>query len=206
MSNEHPEVTSSKIGARATIIVAIIGLLGIVLTAIVNPLGQEWLNSSAKSDTPESLAIEQLPLSVFVYDGRGENLGGWSWLSISFENGMPNYHFNYSIPGDQTGYAGMAFRFAGGQNLSKYQRIEFTVEFDKNETEHVIDFYLRDISGEKSFIRLTEIGGSAKKESELLSNFSGVNLNAISEITFNIDNTFITGDHQLIVSGIRFVP
>jgi hypothetical protein len=100
----------------------------------------------------------------------------------------------------------MGFRFADGQNLSEYQRVEFTVQFDEKETDHVIDFYLVDISDQRSHVRLTEIGGGEKRKSELLGNFSGINLNAIKEITFNVDNTFIEGDHQMIVSGIRFVP
>jgi hypothetical protein len=152
------------------------------------------------------LAIEKLPVTVFVYDGWDEGLGGWSYLSISYLNSMPNYHYNYFIPIDQVGYAGMAFRFSEGQNLSKYQRVEFIIQFDDKDSEHVIDFYLNDISGQKDFVRLTEIGSGEENESKLLSNFAGINLNAIIEITFNIDSTFVTGDHEVTVSGIRFVP
>ena len=203
---ENPEVTSSKISARATIIVAIIGLVGIVATAILNPLGQKWVEQPEPTPNSLSLSIEKLPVVVFVYDGRDEDLGGWSSLSISYQNSLPNYHFSYSIPIDQTGYAGIAFRFIGGHNLSNYKRIEFTLQFDDMETEHMIDFYLTDISGQKSHVRMTEIGSDEKKESELLSNFAGINLNAIKEITFNTDNTFVAGDHQVTVSDIRFLP
>jgi hypothetical protein len=204
--SQEPEVKAAIISSKSGIWIAIIGLVGGLLIAILSPYATKWANRPEPTPNPLSLSIEQLPVVVFVYDGRDENLGGWSSLSISYLNSMPNYHFSYSIPTYQTGYAGMAFRFSGGQNLSNYKRIEFTFQFDDMETEHVIDFYLTDISGQKSHVRMTEIGSSEKKESELLSNFAGINLNAIKEITFNTDNTFVAGDHQVTVSDIRFVP
>jgi hypothetical protein len=204
--SQEPEVKAAIISSKSGIWIAIIGLVGGLLIAILSPFATKWANRSEPTPNPLSLSIEQLPVVVFVYDGRDENLGGWSSLSISYLNSMPNYHFSYSIPTDQTGYAGMAFRFSGGQNLSNYKRIEFTLQFDDMETEHVIDFYLTDISDQKSHVRITEIGSGEKKESELLSNFAGINLNAIKEITFNTENTFVAGDHQVTISDIRFMP
>ena len=192
--------------SQAVIIAAIIGVVGIIIGAIANPLAKRLIDAPPVSDDQKTVAIEQLPITVFVYDGRDEGLGGWSDLSISYRSSVPHYLFRYSIPANQTGYAGVAFRFVDGQNLSKYQRIEFTLQFDGKETDHVIDIYLVDISGQKRSVRLTEAGSDMKKKSELLSNFSGVNLNAIKEITFNVDDTFVTGDHLLTISDIQFVP
>jgi hypothetical protein len=192
--------------SQAVVIAAVIGVVGIIIGAIVTPLAKKWIELPATPENPKSLAIEQLPVSVFVYDGRDENLGGWSGLRISYLNSAPSYQFNYSIPTAQTSYAGIAFRFDAGQNLSKYQRVEFTIQFDGKESEHVIDFYLTDISGQKSHVRVTEIGSEKKKESELLSNFASANLNAIIEIVFNTDDSLVTGDHQVTISDIHFVP
>lgn len=200
-------VTVAKITLTGTITVAIISLIGNLILGYWQFIRKpSETNQPTPTPASNALAIEQLPMTLFVYDGRGENLGGWSDLKLSFLNSMPNYKFDYSIPSDQTGYAGMAFRFSEGQNVSKYQRIEFTIQFDGKESQHVMDFYLTDISGQKSPVRITEIGSNEKKESELLSNFVNTNLNAIKEMVFNVDNTFVTGDHQVTVSNIHFVP
>jgi hypothetical protein len=193
-------------GPLATVIAAGLVLVSGVVGAFLNPFASKLINPPEKTPDSASLAIEQLPATVFIYDGRDQNLGGWTSLSISYVDSAPNYQFNYFVPADQAGYAGMAFRFSEGQNLSKYKRVEFTLHFDGKEPEHVIDIYMTDIGGQKSYIRVTEIGDSQKKEGELLSNFAGVNLNAIKEITFNTDNTFVSGNHQVTISDINFVP
>jgi hypothetical protein len=192
-------------GPQATILAALIAVLGIVVGAFLKPFATKLINQPEPTPNSAFQAIEELPVSVFVYDGSGEKLGGWAGLGISYLNSTPNYQFSYYVPKDQTGYAGIAFRFSEGENLSKYQHVEFTIQFDDKESEHVIDFYLTDISGQKDYVRVTEIGSDKKSESQLLSKFANVNLNAIKEIKFNTGNTFVTGDHHTTISGIRFV-
>jgi hypothetical protein len=191
-------------GPRATILAAIIAVIGIAIGAFLNPLAEKVVNKPTPTQDSTVLKIEQLPLTIFTYDGREKNIGGWSNLGISYLDKIPYYGFSYSVPADQTGYAGIAFRFIDGQNISEYQRIEFTIKFDDKESEHSIDLYLADISYQKSHIRITVIGSEERKESHLLSNFSGVNMNAIQEITFNIDNSIAAGAHSITISNIRF--
>jgi hypothetical protein len=204
--SQEPEVKAAIISSKSGVWIAIIGLIGGLLIAILTPFAAKWANRSEPSPNPAYLAIETLPMTVFVYDGRAENVAGWANLSISYFDSAPTYYFDYSVPSNQAGYAGIAFRFNDGQNFSTYQTVEFTIKFDDGEPEHVVDFYLTDISDKKSHIRVTELGHDEKKESELLSNFAGVNLNAIKEITFNTDNSFITGGHKANISAIHFVP
>lgn len=205
MTEEYPEVKAAMISSRSGIWIAIIGLIGGLLIAILTPVVTNWVNRPEPAPDSTILTIEALPVSVFAYDGRAENLGGWTNLGLSYIDSAPTYNFDFSIPSDQAGYAGLSFRFNDGQNLSTYQRIEFKIKFDEDEPEHMLDFYLTDISGKKNHIRMTELGSDEKKESELLSNFAGVNLNAIREITFNMDDSFVTGGHKVNISGIHFV-
>ncbi len=59
MPKENAEITSSRINARATIIVALIGIAGIIATAILNPLGQKWADRMESAPSSDSQAIEQ---------------------------------------------------------------------------------------------------------------------------------------------------
>lgn len=195
--------------AQAVIWAAIIGVVGILIGAVMTPLAKTWFDVAATPESPMSLPIEKLPVSAFAYDGRDENLGGWTYLVVSFLNSVPDYKLWYSVPSDRTGYAGIAYRFSeDGQNLSNYQRIEFTIQFDDENPEHEIDICIADISDKKICKRLASTGG-AKRESHLLTNFSegfGVSLNAVGEVSFNAHSSFVTGDHNVTISDIRFVP
>ena len=196
--------------AQAVVLAAVIGVVGIFIGAIMTPLAKTWFEVPSTPESPKSLPIEQLPASIFPYDGRDENIGGWTKLSVSYENSAPNYNLEYFVPSDQAGgYAGIAFRFTEeGQNLSEYQRIEFTIQFDDAESKHEIDICIADISDKKICSRLASTGGT-KRESHLLTNFSensGVSLNAIGEISFNAHSSFVTGNHNVTLSDVRFVP
>ena len=161
--SQEPEIKAAIISSKSGVWIAIIGLLGGLLIAILPPFAEKWANRFEPTPNPSSLAIEQLPVTVFIYDGRDENLGGWSNWILSYLDSFPNYNSIIPYHTDQTGYAGIAFRFSDGQNLSKYQRIEFTIQFDGKESQHVMDLYLTDISGQKGHVRMTEIGGRREK-------------------------------------------
>ena len=193
--------------AQAVVFAAIIGVIGIIIGAVITPLAKTWFEEPPP-ESNQTIQIEQLPVSIFGYAGSDESIGGWIWLNMIYKDSKPKYFLTYSVPSDQEGYAGVAFRFTENQNLSEYQRIEFTIEFDYSEPEHEIDICVTDISGKKICKRLAADSG-VKRESHLLSNFSengGVSLSAINEISFNTDTTFVTGTHNVTFSDIRFVP
>jgi len=153
-----------------------------------------------------SMAIEQFPVTIFVYDGRDKNLGGWSGLQISYLESIPRYQFSYTVlDTEQDGYAGMALQFTDGQNLSNYGQVEFTVRFDDAEAEHIINFSVSDISAQKTFIRVTVRGSGEQTESFLLTDFSNLNKNAVKEVTFSVDHSIVTGNHHVTISNIRFL-
>ncbi len=207
MSKEEPEITSSRIIARSTIIVAIIGLIGIVATAILDPLGQKWINQPTPTSTSTFYPIENFPQQDFPYFGDETSTGksGVAALYVLYDgsNQFPRYLLDYNVPQEPSGYAGLSFQFTNGQNVANYNAIEFTIQF--SDTNIPIDFYAKDITGQSSSIRILSSSTDKMNIRYALDDFSGIDFNALKEVGFNSDNTFSTGRHTITVSDIRFV-
>lgn len=78
----------------------------------------------------------------------------------------------------------------------------FKIQFD--DVGNSVDFYLKDIGGKKSSIRIV-----SKDTNELtlryeLSNFPEVNSNALLEIGLNVQDVFSSGQHTVTIRQIRF--
>lgn len=205
MSEEHPEVKAAKISARSMIIVAIISLVSALLGALINSFARNGGDQPPPTPVVAYLAIEQIPSRVFPYAGDAENKGGTSTMRIILGDTAPAYLLRYNLPNNQlSGYAGLTFRFESGQNVSAYNAIEFTIQF--SEKDETIDLYLNDIAKAKSSIRIVSTGAEEMNVTYPLSNFKNLSLNAIQEVTFNVDSTFVTGSHEIVVKNIRFVP
>jgi len=203
--SQEPEVRAEIIRSRSGVIIAIIGLIGGILIAILTPLVTKWVNQPTPTGAPTSYSIENFPQQDFAYSGAEINKGGMAVLYLIYNGSgqYPNYLLDYNIPEGQPGYAGLAFQFTSGQNVAGYDAIEFTVQF--SDFNIPIDFYVKDISGQDSSIRITSSSTDKMNIRYALTNFSGVNFNALREIGFNSDNTFSTGRHTINVSNIRFV-
>jgi len=187
------------------IAVAIIGLVGTCITAFFAiPSFQNWVGSLFTPSSPKSLAIEQISQRVFPYYGEAENVGGFAKIELLFDgvDEKPSYELKYTIPANQPGYAGIAFQFENGLNVSSYKTIVFKIQFD--DVGNSVDFYLKDIGGKKSSIRVV-----SKDTNELtlryeLSNFPEVNSNALLEIGLNVQDVFSSGQHTVTIRQIRF--
>ena len=187
------------------ILVAVISLIGTCLTAFFAIPGfQNWVGSLFTPPNPKSLAIEQIPQRVFPYYGEAENVGGFAKIELLFDgvDEKPSYEFRYTLPADQPGYAGIAFQFENGLNVSSYKTIVFKIQFD--DVGNSVDFYLKDIGGKKSSIRIV-----SKDTNELtlryeLSNFPEVNSNALLEIGLNVQEVFSIGQHTVTIHQISF--
>jgi hypothetical protein len=187
------------------IAVAIIGLVGTCITAFFAIPGfQNWVGSLFTPSSPKSLAIEQISQRVFPYYGEAENVGGFAKIELLFDgvDEKPSYELKYTIPANQAGYAGIAFQFENGLNVSSYKTIVFKIQFD--DVGNSVDFYLKDIGGKKSSIRIV-----SKDTNELtlryeLSNFPEVNSNALLEIGLNVQDVFSSGQHTVTIRQINF--
>jgi hypothetical protein len=196
------------------IILSILGFLLILVLVFsgkatpkkINIFGLE-LEFNALTATPVPvlntgiLSIEkQFPIKVFSYDGSEKSVGGFAELTPTDMNGSPIYIFHYSIPNSGIGYAGVAFRFSGGQDISYYKEIEFSLQFSKND--EPIDVYLADTKGNKKSFRIISTDANVVKKSFLLSNFTGVDLSTLKEVTLNAEEIFVRGDHKIIIHEI----
>jgi hypothetical protein len=187
------------------IIVALIGVFGTCITAFFTvPEFRAWVGAIFNPSTQNSLAIEQIPQRVFPYYGEVENVGGFAKIELIFDgvDEKPSYEFKYTIPPNQPGYAGIAFQFEDGLNISSYKTIVLKIQFD--EVGNSVDFYIKDIGGRKSSIRIV-----GKDTNELtmryeLSNFPEVNLNALLEIGLNVQDIFSSGQHTVTIHQISF--
>jgi len=152
----------------------------------------------------KTLAIEQIPQKVFPYYGEVENVGGFAKIELLFDgvDEKPSYELKYTIPANQPGYAGIAFQFENGLNVSSYKTVVFKIHFD--DPGNSIDFYLKDIGGKKSSIRIV---GKDTNELTLryeLSDFQNVNTNALMEIGLNAQDVFSSGQHTVTIRQISF--
>ena len=187
------------------IAIAIIGLVGTCITAFFAIPGfQNWVGSLFTPTNPRSLAIEKISQRIFPYYGEAENVGGFAKIELLFDgvDEKPSYILKYTIPANQPGYVGVAFQFENGLNVSSYKTIVFKIQFD--DVGNSVDFYLKDIGGKKSSIRIV-----SKDTNELtlryeLSNFPEVNPNALLEIGLNVQDVFSSGQHTVTIRQIRF--
>lgn len=204
MTIEKVEITINKIKARAKIVTAMIAVLGIIIGAILGPIVEKLINRPIDEVVPVSLQLEQIPQNIFAYAGSDESIGGWSALWLRYEgNGNPVYRLDYSLPTDQNGYAGMAFQFEEGQDLSEYKAVEITIRF--YEPDSRIDFFIKDIAQNNAQMQVVAKGTNEAIIEYDFSNFSEVNFSAIKEIGLNVDTSVITGSHRVEIKNIKFV-
>ncbi len=188
---------------QATILAAVIAVLGIVVGAFLNPFATKLINQPEPTPNPKSLAIEQIPQQVFAYAGNNNPDGGGStfWL-IYDDTNIPSYRLDYSLPADKNGYAGLAFQFTESQNLSIYKAIELTLIFGRANDE--IDFYIKDIGKAEGKIHIVATGVGEMTMRYEFSNFTTVNFNAVKEVGLFSETKFSTGNHQVRIKGVRF--
>jgi hypothetical protein len=202
---EPPEVKAAIIGRNAGILIAVIGLLGGLLIAIINPLADKWVNRPAPAADPAVLEVEQIPQLVFAYSGSAEGQAGSAVMNLLYagEPPQPQYFLRFDIPAGQIGYAGMAFQFDRGQDLAGFRAVEFTIRFDQPDT--LIEFYLKDIAGGFSTLRIVGAAAGEMKLHYELANFKNSDLHAVKEAGFLADDYFSSGLHTITVRGLRFV-
>jgi hypothetical protein len=191
-------------GPLATILAALIAVIGIAIGAFLNPLAVKLVNKPMPTPNPASLMLEQIPQQVFAYAGNNNPEGGWSSFGLTYTSGgKPVYHLDYSLPDDQSGYAGLAFIFADAVNLAPTGAVECTLIFSKQND--VVDLYFKDIAGGFNTIRVANNGANEMDLRYEFTNFPEINFNAVSEFGIVTSTDFTTGSHQVRIKDIRFV-
>jgi hypothetical protein len=168
-------------GPQATIIAAIIAVLGIAIGAFLNPLAEKVINRPTPTLSPTSLAIEKIPQDIFAYAGNNNPDGGYGvFVLIDDQENILNYKLDYSLPNDKYGYAGLAFNFHGSANLSAYNAIECVLLFSQPVDE--IDLYIKDLGNNFNTIRVVSNGSGEMVLRYEFKNFPGINFNAVKEV------------------------
>ncbi|MBL6960646.1 MAG: hypothetical protein ISR59_06015 [Anaerolineales bacterium] len=204
MSEENIEITKTKMETKTAIIVAFIGVVGIVIGAILGPLVEKWMNGLGEEKAPVYLPIEEIPQKIFPYAGNDNPNGGWSTLWLIYdEEKSPAYKFEYNLPVDKYGHAGLAFQFDEPQNLDAYSAVEFTIQF--SEADGRIDFFIKDNTDKNAQMQVVAKGTGEAVIQYRFSNFPGIEFSAIKEIGLNVDTTVITGNYRLEIKDIHFV-
>lgn len=216
MSTTIPEATKEeRIATRqinATLATALISsattlLVGLLAAFLGFPPFQDWVRGRVTEkpvELPQALTLEQIPQDVFAYAGNNDPAGGAAtFVLIVDDQNLPNYKLDYSLPGDMQGYAGLAFNFHAGMDLSEYHAIDYTIVFDQPVNE--IDLYFKDISNNFNTIRVVSNGKGEMVLRHDLSNFPTVNFNAVKEVGVVASTDFSTGTYQVLIKDVRFV-
>lgn len=207
MKSEPKEVQAARIQSQSAILVAIISA---IITCAVSfttvffafPPFQDWVRSKIANEEPQALPIAELPQQIFGYADTTSGSWGAFWLVLD-ENKSTSYRLDYWLPADKSGFAGLAFQFMKGENLSAYNAVECVIVFSQSPDE--IDLYFKDIADNFDTIRV--MSGSANEMTVRyeFSNYPNINFNAIKEFGIIINTDFATGGHQIRIKSIRFV-
>jgi hypothetical protein len=210
MSKEPNEVQAARIQSRSAIMVAVISsiatcIVGLLTISFAFPPFQEWVRNLGNDQKIETLAIEQINQRVFAYYGEAENAGGFGKLDLIYTGieAGPTYELSYNLAGDQTGYAGLAFQFDSGSNLSRYNAVECTVVF--SQPNDVVDLYFKDIAGNFNTIRVSNNGANEMVLRYEFTNFPKINFNAVKEFGIVTSTDFTSGSHKVRIKDVRFI-
>jgi hypothetical protein len=193
----------------AYIIAAVITGLFLSVLAFLTPWAAKLINQPTQTPKATSLAIEQLPFTIFPFDGdHDKNVGccaGSAYFKYTINaKHLSEYAFDYSLPADSQKniYAGIAFQFAQSQILSEYQNIELTIAFSDQANQ--IDMRFEDITKTQEPYRIVGKTNSTNTIIVPLSNFVKIDLKAVRAIDFQVDSTFALGKGTVVIKNIIF--
>lgn len=207
MKSEPKEVRAARIQSQSAVLVA---LISAIVTCAVSfttiffafPPFQDWVRSLLSDTEEQELPIEKLPQQVFGYADANSGSWGAFWLVRDEENAV-SYRFDYWLPADKSGFAGLAFQFMKGENLSAYNAVECVMIFSQSPGE--VDLYFKDIANNFDTIRVASNSAGEMSVRYEFTNYPNINFNAIKEFGVVINTDFSTGGHQIRIKNIHFV-
>jgi hypothetical protein len=195
--------------AQAVIIAAVITGLFLIILAFLTPWAEIIVKQPTRTPKPTSLAIEQLPFTIYPFDGDHDlNVGccaGSAYFKYTINaDHLSEYAFDYSLPADSQKiiYAGIAFKFAQSQILSEYQNIELTITFSDQANQ--IEMRFEDIANTQEPYRIVGKTNSTSIIIVPLRNFVKTDLKAVRAIDFQVDSTFALGNGKFVIKNIKF--
>jgi len=196
--------------AQASIIAAVIGGLFLIILAFLTPWAEIIVKQPTRTPKATSLAIEQLPFTIFPFDGEHDpnNVGcctGSAYFKYAINaDHLSEYAFDYSLPADsqKLSYAGLAFVFDESQILSEYQNIELTITFSNQANQ--IEIRFEDIALINEAYRIVGKTNSQNTIIVPLSNFVKTDLKAVRAIDFQVDSHFALGNGTVVIKNIKF--
>lgn len=206
MKKEPKEVQAARIQSRGAILVAVISSVATCVVALLTiffafPPFQEWVRSWGGNANLQALSIEQIPQQIFSYADASS--GGWGAFWLIYDENVTTYRFDYWLPADNSGYAGLAFQFLKSGNLSPYSAVECVMTFDQSPG--AIDLYFKDIANNFDTIRVTSNSTNEMVLRYEFTNFPNIDFNAIKEFGVVVNADFVTGGHQVRIKNVRFV-
>jgi hypothetical protein len=196
MLKEDSKLGQIIIQTAGMIICAVIG-------AVVGPIVVKCFGGGC-DNTPRTLTIESIPQTIFAFAGNDNPDGGWSAFSLVYDEKLvPTYRFEFSLPGDKYGYAGLVFQFPKGENLADYRTVEFTLVLMHPDDK--VDLFIKDISSNNNSIHVEGNGANEMNLSYNFTNFPDINFNAVKEIGLIANSDYEQGSHELRLKNLRFV-
>ena len=202
--NANAQATAAREDASAQMTNVAVSVYGPIFATQTAEAKITPVNTPIAPNKVDTLAIEDIPQKVFVFAGNNSPDGGWGAFSVIYdiEHNL-NYRMEYSLPEDKYGYAGMAFQFPKGYNLSEFEAIKFTILFRVPTDE--MDLFIKDISDNNNSIHITGNGDEQMDLRFEFTNFSNINFNAVKEIGVLANTEFSTGSHEVWIKNVHFV-
>jgi hypothetical protein len=204
-ANANAQIVAAQENAKAQVTAAAINVFGPISATQTAEAKITPLAPNTSTTAIDNLLLESIPQEVFSFQGTDEKMAGIANLRILYTlDHRPIYKLIYdlSTPTNQYGKAGLAFKFDGGIDVSKYKSLNFTIQFDTEN--QFIDLYLID-RATRRFKTITNQGQNLIDVGFSLSDFMDLDLHDLKEINFFVDTAQNTGDHTLFVSNIRFM-
>jgi hypothetical protein len=214
ISKETKEEKIAGKQSNAMIITAVISsattlIVGLVAAFLGFPPFQESVRSWGNSPKPQTLAIEQIPYTIYPFDGNEDPscCVGQSYFKYTIdENLIPIYRLIYTLPENEPrrGYAGIAFVFERSQDFSDFETLEFSVNFGDNIDQ--VDVSIEDITLAEADFHITGSETQANAFIVPVSNFKGIDLKAVRSIEFQVNSTYASRTNWIDVFRIRLTP
>jgi hypothetical protein len=183
----------------------------LLLAVILVGLSGYWFLASRGIFPPSTtFPLETATVKAYpYYDWENE---AWSYLAVTLseKNGKltTRYEFDFTLPSDSGAWAGFDLHYSEPQDLTEYDFIKFAIGFGDDQAR--CQLCIDDISGESDCVMLGDgrIVDAMPEEQTIQipldTYFDSIARGFVREITFDVNDSFVQGEHSITVGEIRF--